>query len=117
VSAAADTRALPFQTTWIVSRRDDLVWFIGSALVSYIALGLMAAGTPITLIYLIWLVGVDGPHVIATVTRTYFDKQERRKLGWLMWMMVPFMLAGRRSFTCSRFAGSTSISPSGILDL
>ena len=92
--AAALTPPVPFQTHWIVSRRDDLVWFIGSALLSYLALGLLAAGTPITLIYLIWLVGVDGPHVIATVTRTYFDKQERRKLGWLLWMIVPLMLAG-----------------------
>jgi hypothetical protein len=94
MSAAAATPPVPFQTHWIVSRRDDLVWFIGSAVLSYLALALLAAGTPITLIYLIWLVGVDGPHVIATVTRTYFDKQERYKLGWLLWMIVPLMLAG-----------------------
>ena len=28
-------------TRWIISRRDDLVWFVGTALVGYLALGLM----------------------------------------------------------------------------
>jgi hypothetical protein len=81
-------------TRWIISRRDDLTWFIGSAAISYLALILMATGFPITLIYLIWLVGVDGPHVIATVTRTYFDKQERKRLGWFLWVIFPLVAAG-----------------------
>jgi hypothetical protein len=81
-------------TKWIISRRDDLIWFIGSAAISYLALLLMAAGTSLTLIAFIWLVGVDGPHVIATVTRTYFDRSERARLGWLLWVLVPLMLVG-----------------------
>ena len=84
----------PWTTKWIISKRDDLTWFIGSATISYIAYGLMSAGFPITLIYLIWLVGVDGPHVIATVTRTYFDKQERGRLGWFLWIIVPLLAVG-----------------------
>jgi hypothetical protein len=84
----------PRRTAWIISKRDDLTWFIGSAVVSYVAFGLMATGFPIMLIYLIWLIGVDGPHVIATVTRTYFDKQERKRLGWFLWIIVPLTLAG-----------------------
>jgi hypothetical protein len=87
VSAAAAPR-------WIISRRDDLIWFIGSGAIGYLALALMAAGFPITLIYLIWLVGIDGPHVIATVTRTYFDKQERKRLGWFLWVIFPLVAAG-----------------------
>lgn len=83
-----------FQSNWIISRRDDLVWFIGSALISYLALALMAAGFPVTPLFLIWVVGVDGPHVVATITRTYFDKQERARLGWLLWTIVPFALVG-----------------------
>jgi hypothetical protein len=79
---------------WIISRRDDLIWFIGSAAISYLALGLMGAGFPIALMTLIWLVGVDGPHVIATVTRTYFDKQERQRLGWFLWVIVPLIVVG-----------------------
>ncbi|HEV8148364.1 MAG TPA: hypothetical protein VGP79_18370 [Bryobacteraceae bacterium] len=82
------------RTNWIISRRDDLVWFIGSGAISYLALAMMAAGFPITPIYLIWMMGVDGPHVIATVTRTYFDREERQRLGWLLWSIVPFLAAG-----------------------
>jgi hypothetical protein len=84
----------PARARWIISQKDDLIWFIGSAAVGYLALGLMAVGFPITLIYLLWLVGVDGPHVIATVTRTYFDKQERKRLGWYLWIIVPLIVAG-----------------------
>jgi hypothetical protein len=28
------------------------------------------------------------------VTRTYFDKQERRRLGWLLWALVPLLFVG-----------------------
>src|SRR5215471_2947039 len=94
---SAGTAALatnPFRTNWIISRRDDLVWFIGSALAGYVALALLASGVPLAPVYLVWLIGVDGPHVIATVTRTYLDKQERARLGWLLWIVVPFVVAG-----------------------
>ncbi len=82
------------KTNWIISRRDDLTWFVGSALVGYLALGLMSVGFPLRLIYFVWFVGIDGPHVIATVTRTYFDKQERARLGWLLWALLPLALVG-----------------------
>ncbi len=89
--AGAPVAAAP---RWIISRRDDLTWFIGSAAAGYLALALMASGFPMTLIYFIWFIGVDGPHVIATVTRTYFDKQERSRLGWWLWAIVPLMAIG-----------------------
>ena len=82
------------QTGWIISGTEDLTWFIGPALVSYAALALMAAGFPLTPLYLIWLLGIDGPHVLATVTRTYFDNNARRRLGPLLWVAIPAMLAG-----------------------
>ncbi|MCU1339536.1 MAG: hypothetical protein JWO19_5117 [Bryobacterales bacterium] len=81
-------------TRWIISRQDDLVWFVGTALVGYLALALMVAGVPLALITVVWLLGVDGPHVTGTVTRTYFDKQERRRLGWLLWALVPLLFIG-----------------------
>ena len=84
----------PAGTNWIISRRDDLLWFIGPAAISYLALGLMAAGFPITPIYLTWFLFVDGPHVMGTVTRTYLDKRERHRLGWFLWVIVPFSLVG-----------------------
>jgi hypothetical protein len=82
------------ETRWIISRRDDLIWFVGTALVGYAALALMSAGVSLTLLTTVWLMGVDGPHVCGTVTRTYFDKQERRRLGWLLWALLPLLLVG-----------------------
>jgi hypothetical protein len=84
----------PAATSWIISRRDDLLWFIGPAAVSYLALGLLVAGFPFTPIYLTWFLFVDGPHVMGTVTRTYMDKRERKRLGWFLWIIVPFVLIG-----------------------
>jgi hypothetical protein len=79
---------------WIISRGQDLTWFIGSAAAGYAALALMAAGAPILPIMLFWLLLVDGPHVLSTVTRTYCDTAERARLGWFLWIPVPLMLAG-----------------------
>jgi len=79
---------------WIISRPADLTWFVGPALVSYAALLLLMGGFPLTPLYLVWLLGIDGPHVVATVTRTYFDNNARRSLGPLLWVAVPAMLLG-----------------------
>ena len=83
-----------FVAKWIISGREDLTWFIGSSLVSYLVLGLLAAGFPATPIYLIWLVGIDGPHVWATATRTYLDGNARRKMGLLLWVVAPALALG-----------------------
>jgi hypothetical protein len=82
------------RTNWIISRRDDLIWFIGPVAISYLAVALMAAGFPIQPIYLTWFLAIDGPHVMGTVTRTYMDRRERHRLGWFLWIIVPFMLVG-----------------------
>ena len=81
-------------SNWIISEREDLTWFIGSGLVGYLALAMMAAGFPLTPLWLVWLVGIDGPHVLATFTRTYFDKEERRNLGRMLWLIVPCAAIG-----------------------
>jgi hypothetical protein len=82
------------QSRWIINRREDLTWFIGSALAGYAAIALLAAGVPTLPILLVWILGIDGPHVVATATRTYFDPEERGKLGPLLWAILPCMLAG-----------------------
>ena len=63
-------------------------------MVGYLALMLMSAGVSLTLLTAVWLLGVDGPHVCGTVTRTYFDTQERRRLGWLLWAILPMLFIG-----------------------
>jgi hypothetical protein len=62
--------------------------------VGYLALALLSAGVSLALLSAVWLLGVDGPHVTGTVTRTYCDKQERRRLGWLLWALVPLLFIG-----------------------
>ena len=92
--AAGVSLAGPQRTQWIISRQQDLIWFIGSALISYLALGLMSLGVGVALIQFIWFFGIDGPHGQSTITRTYFDKAERARLGWFLWIPVPLLLAG-----------------------
>jgi hypothetical protein len=54
----------------------------------------MAAGFPITPLAPIWLLGIDGPHVLATTTRTYFDPAERHRLGNWLWVVIPAAMLG-----------------------
>lgn len=93
-SFAAEAPGMFSGTRWIISQRDDLCWFVGTALVGYLALGLMSAGVSVSLLTAVWILGVDGPHVTGTVTRTYCDKQARSRLGWLLWALVPLLFIG-----------------------
>jgi hypothetical protein len=62
--------------------------------VGYAAIVALAAGFPILTAALIWNLAIDGPHVFATASRTYFDRVSRQRLGWRLWMIIPFALAG-----------------------
>ena len=84
----------PWNANWIINQREDLTWFIGSGLIGYLAIALMTAGFPVEPLYILWMFGIDGPHVLATVTRTYCDKNERQQLGIWLWILVPFLLLG-----------------------
>lgn len=79
---------------WIISRREDLTWFIGSSLAGYASLALMALGFPVLPLQFIWFFSIDGPHVMATITRTYMDRAERKKLGPFLWIVLPLLLIG-----------------------
>lgn len=72
--------------SWIISRRDDLLWLSGPAAVSFLILGAFYLLTGVARfdlavalgsIYFIWAVTLDGTHVFATYTRTYFDRSFR----------------------------------------
>ncbi|MBC7912260.1 MAG: hypothetical protein H7Y30_17265 [Pyrinomonadaceae bacterium] len=80
---------------WIISAQEDLVWFIGSVLSSYILLVLYVSG----LVPLLWMVGawavlIDAPHVFGTFSRTYFDRTERRARKRLLWGSLVFFVVG-----------------------
>ncbi len=87
---------------WIGSRRFDLVFFFGSALLAA-AVGAFALAVPVAVVPLFWafLLFVEGPHLVATWARTYLDANERRKrhrlllgsLAWLLPGLAAWMLA------------------------
>jgi hypothetical protein len=88
--------ATPISTSspWLISRGQDLTWFLGPSLISYAAIAALALGVPAPLLFFAWIFLLDGPHVIATATRTYIDDQQRRRLGLLLWVIVPAVLMG-----------------------
>ena len=80
---------------WIISARDDLVWFIGSVVSSYLLLFLYVKGIlPLVAMAVAWAILIDAPHVFGTFSRTYFDRTERRNRGRLLWGSLLFFAVG-----------------------
>ena len=80
---------------WIISARDDLVWFIGSVVTSYALLALYAGGIlPLVPMVAAWAILVDAPHVFGTLSRTYFDREERSSRKRLLLASLLFFLVG-----------------------
>ncbi len=70
---------------WIVSARYDLALFFGGAIASLAILALyFGVQVPIILLWWVWLLGFDGPHIAAAFTRTYADSQEWRTRSRLL---------------------------------
>jgi len=80
---------------WIISARDDLVWFIGSVVTSYALLVLYVTGIlPLIPMAALWAIFIDAPHVFGTFSRTYFDRTERQTRGRLLWGSLLFFVIG-----------------------
>src|ERR671916_2605979 len=93
VAEGAETRAISLR--WIIGARDDLVWFVGSVLASYLLFALYVRGwLPLFPMLLGWAVLIDAPHVFGTFSRTYFDRAERRARGRLLWGSLAFFAVG-----------------------
>jgi hypothetical protein len=73
---------------WIVGRRFDLVWFFGGGLLSFLCLALFGLGVPSAAIFWAWTLLIDGPHIAATLVRTYPDAEERRTRRRLLILSV-----------------------------
>jgi len=79
---------------WIIDAREDLIWFIGSVVSSYLLLVLYVAGiVPLIPMVAAWAILIDAPHVFGTLSRTYFDASEwntrrRLMLGSLLFFVV-----------------------------
>lgn len=80
---------------WIISARDDLIWFIGSVISSYALLFLYIRGIlPLIAMAAVWAIFIDAPHVFGTFSRTYFDRTERQTRGRLLWGSLLFFAVG-----------------------
>jgi hypothetical protein len=79
---------------WLVSRRYDLTWFFGAAVMAVALVpALFAVGVPIAALFWGWLLLVDGPHIGATLVRTYVDRDEWRERGPLLaWSLLAFLV-------------------------
>jgi hypothetical protein len=82
-------------SNWIISPRQDLLWFSGSALFGYtlVALAFVQGGLPGKLVAGLAF-ALDGPHVYSTATRAVFDSAERRRIRWFWLLLLPLCLIG-----------------------
>jgi hypothetical protein len=93
VTENAVSRAVSLR--WIIGTRDDLVWFIGSVISSYLLLALYVSGVlPLVWMIATWAILIDAPHVFGTFSRTYFDRSERRERKRLLWGSLLFFVVG-----------------------
>lgn len=106
-----------FSMSWILDRKNDLIWYIGSALVGWLYVGIIFLAVwllkdplqnefgrirlggleiPLTLRFLVyssWAFLIDAPHIWSTLARTFIDPEERhirRRELWLSWLWFAF---------------------------
>ncbi len=93
-TAALDIPAR-LRTSWIVSERADLGWFtLGGAAAAYAFWALWRyAHVPLLLLVAVWAIVLDETHGFATISRTYFDADERARRGRWLWGSLGFFLA------------------------
>ncbi|MEP6921115.1 MAG: hypothetical protein ABI967_08320 [bacterium] len=94
-NVVAQARSQAISLRWIISAREDLVWFIGSVASSYALLFLYVQGLiPLVPMVALWAILIDAPHVFGTFSRTYFDRTERRNRSRLLWGSLLFFIVG-----------------------
>ena len=72
-------------SNWVIGKAPDLALIIGSTVAGYAYLALnLLLQVPISYLWWFWSVGLDGTHIFGTASRTYFDAQERRRRGTLL---------------------------------
>src|SRR5256885_1261397 len=92
---AEQSRAGVISLRWIINAREDLVWFIGSVVASYLLLVLYVTGVlPLIPMVAGWAILIDAPHVFGTLSRTYFDRSEWKSRKRLMLGSLLFFVVG-----------------------
>ncbi|WP_338791209.1 hypothetical protein [Bernardetia sp. MNP-M8] len=93
-----------FSINWIVSRRYDGFFFIGSCVFTLLFLGifmyaetldLAPQGDSIILTYFVFTAIFDHPHIFQTFSRTHADKEEFEERKYMhTWGLAAFIVAG-----------------------
>ncbi|MEE2876361.1 MAG: hypothetical protein VX822_01075 [Candidatus Neomarinimicrobiota bacterium] len=93
-------RAVRVSSNWITRRNYDLLWYVGACVTSYAMIFFnIGLGVSTMMLWWIWIVSFDGPHIFATISRTYLDREEWRSrgpllMGSLLWFVLgPMVLA------------------------
>lgn len=91
-TAKSESNLLSFN--WIVDRRFDLLWFNAAALLGFLYMAVVFNfGFSALLAFWAWSLFFDRPHLISTYVRTYFDRQDRKDRGKLLfWSLLWFCL-------------------------
>lgn len=85
----------PTKPGWIVSPRTDVLWFtLGGAAAGYAFWAFWRfTHVPLLLLVAIWAIVFDETHGFATISRTYFDAEERARRGRWLWGSLAFFVA------------------------
>ena len=96
----------PPQLVWVIDRTSDLTFLIGGAVLAFAFLvALVAFGVAAVTLYVVWILAIDGPHVFATVSRTYLDAGERRARARLLVGSLAFFALGPATVVTAMLAG------------
>jgi len=106
MNAVSVSTAVPVRAGWLVDRRHDLLSTVGGVGVSLLLLGLHAGmGVSGLLLWWVWVLTLDGPHIFATLSRTYLDRRERSVRRGLLLGSLGWFAAGPLFFGLSVLLG------------
>ncbi|NTX60849.1 hypothetical protein HUA74_09275 [Myxococcus sp. CA051A] len=92
---------------WLVDRQHDLISTVGGACASLALVGLHVWGGVSSLaLWWAWVLVLDGPHLFATVSRTYLDAREWKTRRGLLLGSLGWFALGPLCFAVSTVVGS-----------
>lgn len=107
MTAVTLTGPAPARAGWLIDRRHDLISTLGGLAASLALVGLHVWGGVSSLVlWWAWVLVLDGPHLFATVSRTYLDAREWRTRRRLLVGSLGWFAAGPVLFGVSAAVGS-----------